>query len=179
MKYKILPKNNEFIMKESDLIISKTDLKGYITYANRCFMEFALYSEQELIGKPHNIIRHPDMPRAVFKLLWDRIQNGKEIFAYVKNLASEGSFYWVYANIAPVYDLNNKLINYMSVRRYPNRNAISFFAQIYKEMCSIEKRVGGNKGMEASMAYLQELLRKENISYDEFVQNCQFMKKSA
>ena len=94
---KIQPTDVEKIMREDDFIVSKTDTKGIITYVNRTFLEFAKYNEKELIGANHNIIRHPSMPRVVFKLLWDTVQAGNEINAYVKNMAKDGSFYWVIA----------------------------------------------------------------------------------
>jgi len=82
------PTGIERFFEENDFIISKTDIRGRITYANRAFLDVALYSEEELIGKPHSIIRHPKMPRCIFWLLWDRIEQGKEIFAYVVNLST-------------------------------------------------------------------------------------------
>lgn len=87
MKYKVQPTSVERVMREDDFIVSKTDLKGRITYGNRIFMEFSGFSEAELLNAPHNIIRHPDMPRGVFKLLWDTLAERQEVFAYVKNMA--------------------------------------------------------------------------------------------
>src|SRR5690606_37840174 len=85
----ITPTRDERIMREDDFIVSKTDLKGRITYGNEIFIEFSGYTEQELLGSQHNIIRHPDMPRAAFKLAWDTIQAGREFFAYVKNMSKD------------------------------------------------------------------------------------------
>lgn len=90
---------DELRFDENLFIVSKTDLKGNITYANDLFIEISGYTEKELIGAPHNILRHKDMPRAVFKLLWDKIQKGEEIFAYVKNRAKSGKYYWVHAYV--------------------------------------------------------------------------------
>ena len=101
---RITPTNEEKVMREGDLIVSKTDIKGRITYGNRTFNEFSGFTENELLGTQHNIIRHPDMPRAVFKLLWDRLQAGQEVFAFVKNISKDGSFYSVLANVTPSYD---------------------------------------------------------------------------
>jgi len=78
---KIEPTGQEVHFDRNDLIVSKTNLKGHITYANDIFLDIAGYTEEEVIGKPHNLIRHPDMPRCVFKLLWDTLQSGTEIFA--------------------------------------------------------------------------------------------------
>lgn len=99
MKYKVEPNSREKVMRENDFIVSKTDLKGRITYGNRIFIEYSGYTEEELLGAPHNIIRHPDMPRGVFKFLWDTLAAEKECFAYVKNMAKDGSYYWVFANV--------------------------------------------------------------------------------
>lgn len=156
-------------MRENDFIVSKTDLSGKITYGNRIFQEFAGYSEKELLGVQHNIIRHPDMPRAVFKLLWDTIREEKEIFAFVKNLASDGSFYWVFANVTPDYDANGKVTGYLSVRRKPRPDAISVISDVYRQMLEIERKTGVKEGMAAATGFLLELLEEKGTSYEELV----------
>ncbi len=116
MKQKgVVPNSRERVMRAEDFIVSKTDLTGRITYGNRIFMEYSGYSERELIGTQHNIIRHPDMPRAVFQLLWDTLAKEQEIFAYVKNMSKDGGFYWVFANVTPSYDQNGNVVGYYSV----------------------------------------------------------------
>ena len=169
MKYHVTPINHELVMNDDDFIVSKTNTKGIITYANRTFIKFAGYTEEELIGKQQNIIRHPDMPRSVFKLLWSTIQNGKEIFAYVKNMSKDGSYYWVLANVSPVYDINGTLIGYYSVRRKPKRESISIISDLYRKMLDEEKRVGTRDGMDASTEILNNLLIEKKMSYEEFV----------
>ena len=161
--------NREKVMKKDDFIVSKTDLKGKITYCNEIFMEFAGFSEKELLGQPHNIIRHPDMPRIVFKLLWDRIKNREEIFAYVKNKRSDGGYYWVYANITASVDANNNIIGYYSVRRKPTDSALNIIKNLYITL--LEKERSG--GMEASGLYLSKLLEKEGLNYNEFINSLQ------
>ncbi len=99
MRERPIPKDIEKVVPSDRFLVSKTDTKGIITYANPIFIEVSGYTEDELIGANHNIVRHPDMPRTVFKLLWDMIQNGEEIFAYVKNMAKDGSYYWVFAHV--------------------------------------------------------------------------------
>ena len=116
----IQPSGRERHFKPEELIVSKTDLKGHITYANEVFLRLSDYSEGEVLGKPHALIRHPDMPRSVFKLMWDRISSGHEIFAYVVNMASNGDHYWVYAHVTPSFDANHKVIGYHS-RNYSRR----------------------------------------------------------
>ena len=152
-------------MKENDFIVSKTDLKGRITYVNQIFMEMADYSEAELLGKPHNIIRHPDMPKAVFKLLWDMIQNNEEIFAYVLNKTKKGDDYWVYANVTPSFDETGKKVGYYSVRRQPNKEALKIITPLYKQMLDAEK-VGG---VTAGTELLTNLLNEKGVGYNEFI----------
>jgi len=152
-------------MKENDFIVSKTDIKGRITYANEIFMTMAEYTETELLGKPHNIIRHPDMPKAVFKLLWDRIQNKEEIFAYVINKTKNGNSYWVFANVTASVDNNGNIIGYYSVRRRPKASALELIAPLYQKMLQAER----SGGIAAGAKVLNDLLKKEGVSYDEFI----------
>jgi len=155
----------ERVMSEEDFIVSKTDTKGRITYVNKIFMTMAGYSEEELLGKPHNIIRHPDMPKAVFKLLWERITHKKEIFAYVINKGKNDDHYWVYANITASTDPRGNIIGYYSVRRKPNPQALSIIKPLYAKMLDAEHR----GGMDASMKLLNDILHEKGISYDELV----------
>jgi PAS domain S-box-containing protein len=155
----------ELLLKDDDIIISKTDLKGNITYGNKVFIYFSGYSEEELLGQPHNIIRHPDMPKCVFKLLWDRIQKGEEIFAYVVNQAKSGDFYWVFANVTPSYDDKGTIIGYYSVRRKPKSEAVKAIQPIYKALLDAE-RIGG---MQAGTQLLEKTLISQGITYDAFV----------
>ncbi len=157
----------ERVMKDEDFIVSKTDTKGRVTYCNEIFMDMSVLSEDQILGKPHNIIRHPDMPKAIFKLLWQRIQNKREIFAYVKNLSSDGGFYWVCANVTPSYDESSNIIGYYSVRRKPSKTALETIIPIYNKMLEIEKA----SGVDASLEYLLDLLKEKGVSYDEFIAN--------
>jgi len=150
---------------ENDFIVSKTDKKGRLTYVNKIFMDLAEYDEEELLGKPHNIVRHPDMPKAVFKLLWDRIQAKEEIFAFVINKTRNNNSYWVYANVTPSLDERNNIIGYYSVRRKPNPQAIETLKPIYAKMLQAEK----SGGVDAGMKLLTDLLYQEGASYDEFI----------
>lgn len=164
------PSQHERVLGEDEFIVSKTDPKGVITYGNRVFIEISGYSEEELLGSPHNILRHPDMPRAVFKLLWDTIQARREVNAYVKNLAKDGSFYWVFANITPSYDSHGNLTGFCSVRRKPRPEAIQAISALYRAMLDAERKAGdGQEGMKASMAILNQALEQKGVSYDEFV----------
>ncbi len=163
------PTNNEYNLKPNDFIISKTDLKGKITYCNQIFIQLAKYSEEELIGAPHNIIRHPDMPRIVFKLLWDRVKNKEEIFVFVKNLSKDGGYYWVYANVTASLDINGNIIGYYSVRRKPSEEGVKVCSDLYAKLLELEK----NDGMEASGNFLNNFLKEKGVSYDELVASLQ------
>ena len=164
-----MSENKEHMVEESAFLVSKTDLKGSITYCNEPFLKIVGAKQAEVLGKPHNIIRHPDMPRAVFKLLWERIKNKEEIFAYVKNKSFDGGFYWVFANITTSLDVQNNPVGYYSVRRKPNPKAIEVIEPIYQKLLSVEK----SGGMDASMKFLTDFLKEKNLSYDEFVNNLQ------
>ncbi|MDP1831025.1 MAG: PAS domain-containing protein [Geothrix sp.] len=170
MSIRPIPTQHEKVLGEDDFIVSKTDLKGIITYGNRIFIEISGYTEPELLGAPHSILRHPDMPRAVFKLLWDSIQARKEINAYVKNLAKDGSFYWVFANVTPSLDAAGNPIGYYSVRRKPRPEAIQAVGSLYQAMLAAERKAGdGQAGMKASTAILHQALEQKGVSYEEFV----------
>lgn len=169
MKQKITPTSVEKVMREDDFIVSKTDLKGRIIYGNRIFIEFSGYTENELLGTQHNVIRHPDMPRAVFKLLWDTIQDKRECNAYVKNMAKDGSFYWVFANVTPSFDKDGNVIGFFSVRRKPKASAVKTATDLYRAMLEAEQRAGAKDAIAASTNILTNLLAEKGLSYEELV----------
>lgn len=169
MKRAIVPTTVERVMRDDDFIVSTTDLKGRITYGNRIFIEFSGYSEDELIGTQHNVIRHPDMPRAVFQLLWDKIQAREECFAYVKNMSKDGGFYWVFANVTPIYDAQGDVTGYLSVRRKPKHSGIQVVSGLYAAMLAEEKKVGAANAITASTKLLLDVLNEKGLSYDELV----------
>ncbi|MBS4068815.1 MULTISPECIES: PAS domain-containing protein [unclassified Sulfurimonas] len=152
-------------MKDEDFIVSKTDLKGRIVYSNQIFMDMAEYTEDELLGKPHSIIRHPDMPKAVFRHLWNVIPTKQEIFAFVINKTKNNNDYWVYANVTATVDINGKIVDYYSVRRKPNPKALAVIIPLYKKMMEVEK----SSGIDASFKVLTDILAEKGVSYDELV----------
>ncbi len=152
-------------MGENDFIVSKTDTKGRLTYVNKIFIDLAEYTEEELLGKPHNIVRHPDMPKTIFKLLWERIQNKQEIFAYVVNKTKNGNDYWVYANVTASLDENGNIVGYYSVRRKPNADALATIKPLYAQILQAEK----SGGIAAGEKILNDLIDKEGVSYDELI----------
>jgi aerotaxis receptor len=123
---------------EGRLIVSRTDLHGLITHANDAFVELSGWVREELIGAPHHILRHPDMPKAAFKGLWDTVADGKKWHGYVKNLRKDGSYYWVYATAVPNIR-QGKIAGYTSVRRKPSRTRIDELIPVYAQWLAQEQ----------------------------------------
>ena len=166
----VVPTQVERFFPEDEIIVSKTDLKGHITYANDTFLTIAGFTEEELLGKPHSIIRHPDMPRCVFKLLWDVIQSRREIFAYVENMAKNGDYYWVFAHVTPTLDDSGRIIGYHSNRRVPERSQVELFTQVYRQLLDEERRhPDWRSGMEAAGKMLVDMIAAKGMEYEEFV----------
>jgi methyl-accepting chemotaxis protein len=123
--------NQEKQMVDGTILVSKTDLKGAITYANQEFIDISGYKEDELVGTNHNIVRHPDIPPAAFQNLWDTIKQGLPWEGVVKNRCKNGDFYWVMANVIPVTE-NGQVVEYMSVRTAPSRQQIEEASALYR-----------------------------------------------
>jgi aerotaxis receptor len=128
----------EMPFPEGRLIVSRTDLSGIITHANDAFVEMSGWAREELIGAPHHILRHPDMPAIAFKGLWDDVAAGKKWHGYVKNLRKDGAFYWVYATAVPNIR-NGVIVGYTSVRRKPSRTRINELVPVYAQWLADEK----------------------------------------
>ena len=167
MKLGVTPTSVERSLGDEDFIVTKTDAKGRILYANRIFIALSGFSEAELLGSQHNIIRHPDMPRSVFKLLWDTIAAGQEFIGYVKNMAKDGSYYWVLATATPDRDAQRNITGYTSVRRKPRPEAVKAAGALYQEMLAAEKRAGARDAIAAGSAVLNQALNGK--SYEQFV----------
>jgi PAS domain S-box-containing protein len=166
----IRPTGKECPYSEDELIVSKTDTKGRITYANDVFLRLAKYPKSEVIGAPHSLIRHPDMPRCVFKLLWDTIQAKKELFAYIVNMARDGDHYWVFAHVTPTLDANRNIIGFHSNRRKPDAAQLDKIKPIYARLLAEESRHDSRKdGMLRSYDMLMGMLNEKGVAYDEFV----------
>lgn len=168
--------SKERTFDRDDIIVSKTDTKGIITYANDVFLRIADYKEHEVLGKPHSLIRHPDMPRCIFKLLWDTIASGEEIFAYVVNQTKYGDFYWVLAHVTPSFDLDDNIVGYHSNRRVPNRAAIEVIKPLYRHLKSVEDSHANRKeGLMEAYNILMSLIREQDMRYDLFIYKLQSM----
>ncbi len=162
----VTPIDNEIKLNNKRYIVSKTDAHGIIEYGNDYFVEISGYTEAELIGKPHSIVRHPDMPKVVFKMMWDRINRAQNIMAVVKNLAKDGSYYWVITEFEPKVDpITNEIISHTAFRKAAPREAIATMEPIYQKLLEIEK----SGGVEASEKYLRGFLEERQTTYDEFI----------
>ncbi len=164
-----LPLNEEIQLDNTKYIESETDTKGIITGCNDYFTEISGYTKEELIGQPHNIVRHPDMPKIAFKLLWDHIKQGKNITAVIKNLAKDGRYYWVFTHFEIIRDINTKEITgYKAYRKAVSKHIKGILDPLYKKLSKIEKE----GGMKASEKALDEFLRQggEDVGFDNLME---------
>jgi PAS domain S-box-containing protein len=165
---KVKPSGVEHRLEPEDVILSKTDLRGVITDSNQAFIDYSGYSREELYGSPHSLIRHPEMPRAVFKLLWRELLAGRELFLFVKNLAKDGRHYWVIAQVLPELT-GNVVTGYVSFRRCPGRRAVEVLDALYKKMMAVEMGTPGDAGMDASYRMLVDTIKAMGKGYDELI----------
>ena len=157
---------------DEEIIVSKTDLRGVITYVNDVFVRVSGYRQGTLLGAPHNIIRHPAMPRCVFKLLWDTVQAHQEVFAYVLNMSRSGDGYWVFAHVTPSYDVTGVHVGYHSNRRTPYADALQKVQPLYTRLLQEESRHSDRRqAVEAGTVLLNEVLSQSRMDYAQFVFN--------
>ncbi len=161
----------EVFFDPSDIIVSKTDVKGRITYANRTFCDICGFDLPDLIGQPHSIIRHDDMPRAVFKLLWERLGVGDEVFAYVKNRTKSNDYYWVFAHVTPTMGVDGSVTGYHSSRRVPDHNLVANVIEPLYEKLLAEERSEANRktGLAKSTKLLESVISSHGRSYNSFI----------
>jgi PAS domain S-box-containing protein len=162
---------NERRFNPNELIVTKTDRIGFITYANPVFLSLSQLTDREARGAPHNIIRHPAMPKCIFKLFWERIQGGREIFAYVVNRATNGDHYWVFAHVTPTFDADGTVTGYHSNRRVPNRAVVAQIIEpLYQELLADEAcHQDRNVAITASFGRLNSVLASKGMDYDRFI----------
>jgi aerotaxis receptor len=132
MRVNLPVSENEYTISDDTLILSTTDTKGRITFVNPAFIEVSGYAEEELIGKAHNIVRHPDMPPEAFEDLWKTLKTGLPWTGLVKNRRKNGDYYWVLGNATPIKD-NGNVIGYLSVRTKPSRELVEAVMPIYRQ----------------------------------------------
>jgi len=169
MKHSITPTNVEVAVPDNKILVSKTDPKGIVTYANPAFIKISGYTESELLGNQHHIVRHPDMPRVIFRILWETLKIGREFNGYIKNMAKDGGYYWVFANITPSYSNENELLGFYSVRRKPEPEKLNYIQNLYLELLDIETETSGQESMDIAQAKLDSILNGRGVGYDEFI----------
>ena len=157
------PIDREYEVKSVDLIVSKSDAEGNITYVNPIFVKISGYTQGALLEQPHAILRHPDMPKVIFSYLWKNIQEGRDVVAYVKNLCRDGGYYWVLATVKMAKNPDGTFRNYMSTRRGITEGAKKSISAFYGQLLDLEKR----EGAEASQKAFDEFLGKNGIDTTE------------
>lgn len=166
----VRPTGVERTLAHDDVIVTKTDLQGRITYANDVFCSISALPEADALGQPHNVIRHPDVPRALFHLLWETLGRGEEVFAYICNLAADGAHYWVLAHVTPSRDASGRTIGYHSNRRRPSAGALARVRPVYQQLLAEERRhPTANEATRAGAELLARLLEERGTTYDRFV----------
>jgi len=165
---KATPIDEEIELKNNVYIESDTDLKGIITYVNDYFAEISRFSKEELIGKPHSIVRHPDMPKVLFKILWNHLENEENFIAAIKNLAKDGRYYWVFTDFEPLVE-DGKTVGYKASRKKISKHVTDILDPLYKKLTEVEKE----GGMEASEKYLHTFLKEygDDITVDNLLEN--------
>lgn len=154
---------------EDEIIVTKTDPKGRILYANETFLSVSRMALAEVLGQPHSIVRHPDMPRCIFEMMWRTIAAGGEFFGYVKNMASNGDHYWVFAHVTPSRDAGGAITGFHSNRRKPDAAQIARIEPLYQRLLAAEhaeadRKTGQRQGAELLAAFLAE----RRLSYEQF-----------
>ena len=163
--------NNEIVLAPSDTIQSRTDTRGVITHANPTFARIAGYSVEELVGQPHNIVRHPHMPRSAYAVMWQIIQRGEEFFGFVKNRAKNGDHYWVFTRVNARRDANGEISGYMSIRvAPPKREVLAEWDAVYAQVCAVEAALPRDQQVEAgTKAIVDYLVSKGHDSLTSYV----------
>ncbi|MTH16648.1 PAS domain-containing protein [Flavobacterium sp. LC2016-01] len=160
------PSDREVDWNKNKVLLSKTDTKGTILYANEDFIDVSGYDEFELIGQAHNVIRHPDMPKVIFKFLWDSIKSSKNIHAIIKNMSKTGRYYWVITDFKIIADSNGEIVGYFGTRKsVPEDIVVKFIEPLYKKLLHIEEA----SGMLASEEYLIGFLEERKKTYMEYI----------
>ena len=158
--------DKEVSWDKTQVIMSKTNPRGIIEYANEVFVDVCGYEDYELMGQPHNIIRHPDMPKVIFKVLWEKLKGGENFHAIVKNLAKSGRYYWVITDFEIAKDDKGVIANYFARRRaVPQEVITNHIEPLYKKLWQIEAA----SGVEYSEKYLNGFLEEKNKTYVQYI----------
>ncbi|CAA6808270.1 MAG: SIGNAL-TRANSDUCTION SENSOR PROTEIN-PAS/PAC domain [uncultured Sulfurovum sp.] len=167
MIYRPILLNEEIKFSKKKFIVSKTDVEGKILFVNKNFCDITGYGHQELMGQPHSVLRHPDMPKAIFYMLWKSLLAGMEVSAIVKNVAKSGKFYWVIADFSMQRDERGRLKSFTSFKRAAPTHVSQNIENLYHGMISAERK----GGIEASLLFLEIFLKDKQMSYSEYLED--------
>jgi PAS domain S-box-containing protein len=165
-KKSIISLEKEIIVPKNITLISRTDLEGNIIYYNLEFAKISGYSKRELINMPHNILRHPDMPKAIFYFIWKNLLDGRDTYGIIKNRSKDGNFYWLYIKFIVQRDIENRPISFLAEGKSVQKSIINKIEPLYKNLLKEEKK----NGLESSIKKLHYILNKKNIaSYNDYI----------
>lgn len=169
----VKPSGVEHELAEDAFVVSMTDREGRITYVNRTFLELTGYSEGELLGRPHSVLRDPAMPAGIFRRMWETLKHDREFVLIIRSLGRDGSFHWGFSHMIPSHDATGSVVGYYSVRRKASPQAISAFSAIYQTMREQETRAPGESGVKAGLSLLDNMLAEKGMGYEEFLYRLQ------
>jgi len=157
--------NNEIVLAPGDTIQSRTDTRGVIIAVNATFERISGYTADELVGQPHNIVRHQHMPRSAYAIMWQMIQRGEEFFGFVKNRAKNGDHYWVFTRVSARRDANGGINGYMSIRvAPPKREVLAEWDAVYAQVCAVEAALPRDQQVEAGTQAIVDYLASKGHS---------------
>ncbi|HIO95564.1 MAG TPA: PAS domain S-box protein [Campylobacterales bacterium] len=165
MIYRPLAIDQEIKFNKKKFIVSKTDTKGKILFVNKNLCDISGYEEEALVGSPHNVLRHPDMPQSIFFLVWNSLLRGEHVSAVLKNLARSGEYYWVIVDFDVKKDQEGNIKSFSSFQSSAPKQVIETMEELYETMLKIEKK----HGMEGSLSYLESFLEERGVNYDNFL----------
>jgi len=167
MIYRPIILDEEIIFKKNSFIVSKTDIEGNINFVNQNFCDVTGYTYEELMGEPHSVIRHPDMPQAIFYMIWKSLLAGMEISAIIKNVAKSGKYYWIITDFSMERDSSGKLEIFSSFSRHTSSYVSEEMQELYDAMNYAERK----SGIEGSLMYLENFLEEKNLSYNDYLES--------
>ncbi len=159
--------NHEIKCATQQVIVSRTDLEGNIVYCNPTFLEVNSFKSSEIINQPHSIVRHPDMPKTIFYIIWSIIKQGLPIQAVLKNQTNEGEYYWTLISIKPQKDRDNKVISYVSYGKQAPDAVIKTIEPLYNILSEIEHDIS----IDASLKYLESHLKEKKMTYAQYMKH--------